>query len=208
MVRRPTRKRFVFVEGGGDNNDALRSECRRAFKKFLERAGLEGRLPRVIPCGGRRSAFDQFCTAVSSASDDDVIVLLVDSDASISAASPWEHVKQRQGDGWDKPDDATDDDLHLMVECMESWFLADKDVLAGFYGQGFAPNSLPANPEVENVSKPDVYSGLINATRQTMKGAYGKGTHSFKILALVDPAKVRGAAPFADRLLNHLHAVL
>jgi hypothetical protein len=32
---------YLYVEGGGDNN-TLVSECRTSFKKFLERAGLNG----------------------------------------------------------------------------------------------------------------------------------------------------------------------
>lgn len=206
MVRHPNRK--LFVEGGGNDNDALRSECRRAFRKLLERAGFSGRLPRIVACGGRTNAYRQFCTAFSVASDGEVALLLVDAEARVTVSSPWDHVKKRPGDGWDRPPDATDDHLQLMVVCMENWLLADKEALEEFYGQGFKKNSLPANPKVEEVSKADVYKGLKNATKDTKMRAYSKGAHSFRILALVDPAKVRGAAPFADRLLNHLDKVL
>ena len=200
--------RRLFVEGGGDDNEALKTECRRGFRKLLEKAGLVGRMPRIVACGGRKSAYDQFCTAMSGTAVDDVAVLLVDAEDAKTETSPWEHVKQRQSDGWKKPDGATDDDLHLMIECMESWFLTDKESLAEFFGQGFREASLPANPKVEEVSKSDVYNGLRSASKNTQKGAYGKGAHSFKLLALVDPAKVREAAPSADRFFKHLDNVL
>jgi hypothetical protein len=146
--------------------------------------------------------------SLNDAAHGDVAILLVDSEEPVTGNFPWEHVKARPGDGWDKPEAATDDHLHLMVECMESWFLADKEALEKFYGQGFKNNSLPAKPKIEEVSKSDVYRGLKDATKDTKKGEYGKGTHSFKILAIVDPAKVRDAAPSADRLLKHLDMVL
>jgi len=209
MVRRPERK--LFVEGGGDN-DALKTECRKGFRKFLEKAGLEGRTPRIIACGGRSRAYDQFRVAIDMAGDDDVFILLVDSEAPVAAPAesprPWGHVKNREGDGWDKPNGATDDDLHFMVECMESWFLADQQTLESFFGQGFRQGALPANPQVEKISKTDIYNGLKSATRDTQKGVYGKGAHSFKILAVIDPIKVREAAPYAARFLDHLDQVL
>ncbi len=206
MVKYP--KRRLFVEGGGNNNDALRTECRQGFATLLRKAGFEGRMPKIIACGGRQNAYEQFCTAFSDGSDADVAMLLVDAEEQVTVKSPWAHVKARQGDGWEKPTAATDDHLHLMVVCMESWFLADKDTLALFFGQNFRLESLPANPNVEQVSKADVYKGLENATKDTKKGVYGKSVHSFKILAFIDPTKVRSVAPSANRLLEHLGDVL
>ena len=207
MVGQPVRK--LFVEGGGDNNEALKSECRRGFSMLLEKAGFKGRMPRIIACGGRSNAYRQFCTALDKGGPDDVSVLLVDAEAAIAVgASPWDHVKTRKGDGWNKPEGASDDDLHFMVECMENWFLADKKALAEFFGSGFKSNSLPKKSNVEQLSKSDVYVGLENASKGTSKGKYGKGAHSFKILAAVEPAKIRASAPFAERLFQHLDLVL
>jgi len=209
MVRRSGKK--LFVEGGGDN-DALKAECRKGFREFLEKAGLKGRMPRIVACGGRSQAYSQFCVAIGEAANGDVFILLVDSEGPVStpadAAQPWDHVNNREGDGWDRPKGAVDDDLHFMVECMESWFLADKRALESFFGQGFREGALPANPRIEEISKADIYDGLKNATRETQKCSYGKGAHSFQILAIIDPTKVRDASPYAARLLNHLYQVL
>lgn len=46
----------VYVEGGGDRKD-LKSKCREGFRKFFEKAGLTGRMPRIVTCGGRRSGY-------------------------------------------------------------------------------------------------------------------------------------------------------
>ena len=62
-------------------------------------------------------------------------------------AGPWAHLRAR--DGWIRPADATDENAHLMVQCMETWFLADRDNLADYFGHGFNPNALPAREEIE-----------------------------------------------------------
>lgn len=49
----------VYVEGGGDS-DLLKRQCRGGFKEFFEKAGLKGRLPKVIPCGSREKRMTDF----------------------------------------------------------------------------------------------------------------------------------------------------
>ena len=169
----------LHVEEGGDRKP-LRTECRQAFREFLRKAGIAGRLPRIFASGGRQQAYDDFRHALGASRADDSVMLLVDSEGPVAAgAGPWRHLKDR--DGWDKPAGATDDHVHLMVQCMEAWFLADKDRLADFFGRGFNANALPRNPDAEKVAKNDVLNGLKNATRQCKrKGEYGKGRHSFR----------------------------
>ena len=198
---------YLYVEGGGDSK-ALRSACREGFRKLLERAGLGGRMPRIVACGGRGNAYDDFCTAMGDQGA--LSVLLVDAEALVTEMSPWDHVKARPGDGWDKPGGATDDHLHLMVQCMESWFLADRPAMRAFFGQGFQESALPAATAVaEAVGKIDLYARLAQATRNTKtKGAYGKGEHSFKLLATLDPALIRGASPWAERFFLTLDRLM
>ena len=195
----------IIVEGGGETK-LLRSKCRQGFSKFFSKTGMEHQKPSVIASGSRRSAFDDFCAAVHRAKKDEFIVLLVDSEDPIAAgSSPWQHLKAR--DSWNQPSDATDDQVHLMVQCMEAWFLADKDCLVAYYGNDFNQNALPARQDIENIAKNDVLNGLKNATRSGVsKGEYGKGQHSFDILAQIDPDKVVAASPHAKRLVDTLKA--
>ncbi len=194
----------LFVEGGGDDNNALKTECRRAFTALLERAGFKGRMPRIVACGGRREAFDQFCTAIDGG--ESLALLLVDSEAPVGQEDPWQHVAQRAGDQWLKPAGATAEQLHLMVQCMEAWFLADRRALGDFFGQGFNGSVLPPGSCVqEEVGKEDLYRKLKQATRNTKtKGSYGKGEHSFKLLARLDPDLIRQASPWAERFFVSL----
>ncbi|MGY8904400.1 MAG: DUF4276 family protein [Burkholderiales bacterium] len=201
----------LYVEGGGDTS-ALKTACREGFAKFITDAGLKNR-PRVVACGSRRDAFESFCTAIASS---EAAMLLVDSEDFVSADHqtnvdptkwlPWTHLKRRQGDGWEKPAGSSDTDCHLMVQVMESWFLADRDALASFFSNGFKDTQLPAaQRSIEGIAKLDVYACLQKATANCKtKAPYGKGEHSFKILAQIDPSKVTGASPWAKRFVDAL----
>lgn len=198
----------LYVEGGGDTH-LLRTACRKGFHEFLKKAGLAGCMPRVIACGGRKQAYDDFCTALCNGES---AMLLVDSEGPVDAQfskepqKPWQHLKNRPGDQWSKPTDASDDHCHLMVQCMETWFLADHQTLKAFFGQGFNGNALPEDSKaIEDVDKEKVYQSLESATKKCKtKAPYGKGEHSFKLLEQIDPAKVTEASAWAKRFVETL----
>lgn len=192
----------IYVEGGGDSK-ALRALCRRGFSEFIKKAGLRGRMPSIVACGPRGTAYDDFKTA--HAHEDGIAVLLVDAEGPVkSSTGAWQHLQE--SDGWKRPDRAGDDQCHLMVQIMESWFLADVDTLERFYGQTFRQGALPQNPNIEKVSKQDIERGLEQAMRGTNKGSYdkNKSKHGFEILAVLDPEKVMEASPYANRLIETL----
>ena len=202
----------VYVEGGGDSKTA-KTACRAGFSEFFQKAGLTGSMPRIVACGSRRNAYDSFCTAIDNGED---ALLLVDSEAPIAARfqdtdnnstwQPWRHLVERVADQWPKPAKATDIQCHLMVQCMESWFLADRNTLKSFFGQGFNESRLPAEANaIENVTKDQIFSSLANATSACKtKTKYGKGEHSFKLLANIDSTKIISASPWAKRLVDEV----
>jgi hypothetical protein len=197
----------IYVEGGGDYSQ-LKTLCRKGFSRFFERAGLQGKMPQIVACGSRRDAFSDFCTALKRSEPNVLPILLVDSEDRVTTASPWEHVAQRAGDQWTRPSAAKDAQLHFMVQCMEAWFLADRDAVRQFFGQGFIDNSLPAERQIESVGKAVVLDSLKLATRMCKtKSPYSKGEHAFQILANVDPSKVETASPYAKRLLDTLRSL-
>ena len=160
-------------------------------------------MPEIVACGSRRNAYDDFVTRHRhKASKSENAMLLVDAEEPVKKPDPWQHLKDR--DDWNRPAGATDDQCHLMVQAMESWFLADREALGEFYGQGFQSNALPRNPEIEAVPKKEAEVGIRRATRNTRKGTYDKGSHSFEILAIIDPTKVTNASPYAKRFFNVL----
>lgn len=200
----------LFVEGGGDNK-ALRTAARKAFQSFLTKAGLAGRLPRVIACGGRGEAYNDFVSALAELRPGDRAYLLVDSEGPVTVGASedaaWSQVGSRQGDEWERPTPRHTDHLHLMVQVMESWFLADRRTLAEYYGNGFEEARLPASTRpIEQVPKTEVEPALDRAARHTKKGGYAKGRDSFTLLERIDPDLVRAASPWAQRLIAALDA--
>ena len=159
-------------------------------------------MPKVVACGGRDNAYGKFKAALSQSNQ--TVLLLVDAEGPVTTNVPWQHVKDR--DGWNRPGGATDDQCHLMVQVMESWFLADRGALGAFYGQGFRESRLPQNQNIEQIPKQDVFDRLESATKDTSKGSYNKGKHSFDILGNLDPEKVVNASPHAKSFIEALRA--
>ena len=159
-------------------------------------------MPKVIPCGSREKTYDRFCTAINDTKDDSFIVLLVDSEAAaVSGDSPWEHL--RKCDNWTQPSAAADDSAQLMVQCMEAWFVADRQSLSDYFGKEFKAAALPAR-DVETIAKDDFEPMLKQATKSCSKGSYNKGRHSFELLGCLEPNKVMESSPHARRLIDAL----
>lgn len=195
----------IYVEGGGDSRQ-LKADCREGFRKFFENAGLAGRMPRVYACGSRNTAFDRFRTKLAKSEVEKTsVLLLVDSEEPVQGQGPWSHLERR--DRWKRPTGADDDNVHLMVQCMESWFLADAERVAAFFGQDFKISNLPKNPNIEEVTTSEVASILKEATKQCNSGPYSKGRHSFRVLAVICPERVAAASPYARRLLDVVAAL-
>jgi hypothetical protein len=92
------------------------------------------------------------------------------------------------------------DSIFWMVQIMESWFLADVDALKALFGGSLSKG----NPNVEEIPKADVLERL----RKAANGEYHKVKHGAKLLALIDPARVRKAAPHCDRMFTVILARL
>jgi len=190
----------IYVEGGGEQN-STKSNCRQAFRLFFEKVIPSGSF-KVIASGGRSRAFKDFCTALKQHAAD-FNILLVDSEAPVTR-SVWDHVRAREGDQWQRPAGAKDDQAHLMVQSMEAWILADRDVLIEYYGPAFLKNALPNQTNVELISKTDVLKVLEHASRSTTKGSYHKTCHGFDLLERIRWERVRDASQHASDLFEVL----
>ena len=132
-------------------------------------------------------------------------MLLVDSEDAVAPAhSAWQHLKSR--DNWDRPNGATDGQAFLMVQVMETWFLADTALLRSYFGPSFREAHLRAWPALEQVSKADVVNALEGATAGCDK-RYSKGKVSYELLARVNPALVEAACPHVQSLLDRLRTL-
>jgi len=185
----------IYVEGGPQGS--AKSNCRQAFRALFEKVVPHGSFT-VIASGDRGGAFKDFCLALEKHRDD-YVLLLVDADEEVTS-KPWEHLRSRQGDQWRAPEGSQDEQAHLMVQMMESWFLADKEMLSEYYGKGFVAGSLPRRENIELIAKKDVLTALANATRNSQKGEYHKTRHGFDLIECLSPDLLRTGSKHADRL--------
>jgi len=193
-------KVLIYVEGGGERGGAV-TNCRIAFTTFFSKV-IPPRSFKVIASGSRSNAYKDFCATLKT-NRSDYIVLLVDSEEKVTTG-PWQHLATRKGDKWRRPANAHADQAHLMVQAMEAWFLADRQTLTAYYGQGFLVGSLPGQPDIELIPKKDVVIALRHASSKTQKGEYHKTRHGFDLLEQIDPQRVRTASHHADRLFAML----
>jgi hypothetical protein len=208
VVTRSRGRRVLIVEGGGDHNPSLQSECREAFCKLQESAGLTGRLARVYAAGGRKAAYDLFCAELAKAKEGDIVVLLVDAEEIVTAATRWQHVKDREGDGWDLPAGAGEEHLHFMAVVMETWLLADPAALGAVFGNQFDATKITSWTALETVPKGAIYAAMKKATASQDKPhcAYDKGAHSFKALKAASARNIEARCPSAKALFDYLRS--
>lgn len=173
----------IYLEGGGDSKD-LHTLCRKGFRKLIENCGFTGYMPRLVACGGRDSAFDDFKIAHANKSNSDYVAMLIDSEDPLTDSDAWEHLKER--DGWNRPLDSEDDQVLFMTTCMETWIVADRDALTKHYGSKLQKSALPPLVDLESRSRHDVQNDLFHATRDC-SNAYKKGKRSFAVLEKLSP---------------------
>jgi hypothetical protein len=197
----------IYIEGGGDSKDT-KAFLRQGMSAFLSDLVSEAREKRLkwnlVVCGGRNATFDAFQTSVKQ-NPGAFNVLLVDSECPVQNA-PWVHLHAR--DHWECPLGVTEDHCQLMVQTMEAWFIADLDTLAQFYGAGFYANSIPKNPDVEQIPKSQLEPSLKAATRNTKKGEYRKIHHAARLLELINAEKVRTSSHHCNRLFEVIRSKL
>ena len=184
----------IYVEGGGDSKEE-KIRCRQGFRKLLEKSGFAGQMPGITACGGRESVYQAFCTAISARGRQDLYpILLVDSEDPVQNAdddpdSPaaWTHLESR--DGWARPNRVNPDQAQLMVTCMETWIMADRDALKSVFGAALQQNALLSLDSLEGRNRHEVQDALEHATRNCgWDRAYRKGRRSFQVLERLSPA--------------------
>lgn len=192
----------IYIEGGGDGPE-LDQSFREGWTAFFVNAGFEGRMPRPVRGKGRKRTYDLYQTALRNRKPNELPLLLVDSEDLVAGGNTeWQHLKSR--DDWNKPSGAGDQDAFLMVCCMETWFLADREALKRFFHGCWRDSALPQWPDLEKVPKADVFAKLALATAACGRKSYAKGKRSFEMLKVIDPALVEKECPGAKRLMDRL----
>lgn len=197
----------LYIEGGGDSS-VQDTEFRAGWTAFFKRAGLDAlrKMPRPIRGGGREQTFDAYCTAVKTRKAGELPLLLVDSEDVVQAGhDAWQHLKAR--DKWTKPQDAGKEDAFLMITCMETWFIADREALKDFFKGCWNDKALPKWTNLEKVERKKAFAALEKATATCGDRQYAKGKVSFELLKVIDPKKIADTIPSAKALLDRLRKV-
>ena len=191
----------VYMEGGGDSEEG-KARLRQGMAEFVRKV-VSQKKPgwKVVACGSRNDAHDAFLNA-NKTSPETFNVLLVDSEDPVAhPPSTRTHLQQR--DGW-KLTGISDESIHLMIQVMETWIIADPDAVATYYNQGFLKNALPRAHNLESIKKERIYGALKHATAKTQKGEYHKIGHAAALLEAITPDIVRRRCPSCDRLFATL----
>lgn len=165
-----------------EGNKRLRAPMSQFIRKITGPIDL-----KITPCNSKDDAIKQ-CVK------DEAAMLLIDSDDE-DLHSLMVRVRSQIG---------TANHPFFMVRVMESWFLADRQMLANYYGRGFNIGNLRGDSNIENIPKGDVEQRLHNATRECAKGSYDKGKHAPGLLERLDPNAVYAACPNFALLIDYL----
>ena len=154
---------------------------------------------KLVCCGSRDEAHRAFQNALRNG-DDGIVVLLVDAEGPVEA-QPRAHLHAR--DGWDLTD-IDGQSVHLMVQMMEAWIVADADALRSYYGSASTRARYRERMILERVGKPTLENSLQRATERTQKGRYKKIAHASDLLKRIDAEQVKARCRHCGRLFDEL----
>lgn len=213
----------LYIEGGGradpdpaemdraamvdDNAEAFR----RGWQIFFNKAGIDGQMLEIAVGGGQQEAFALFNSQLNRYVEHEETepkpLLLVDSEEPVAAGyTVWEHLQTRLQHRFQRPANADDQSAFMMVQAMETWFVADSPALQRFFDSSLDTSVLQNSSPLEAIPKEDALDMLRQATLRCRRH-YSKGRRSYGILAEIDPALVAAACPHASELLDYLHGL-
>ena len=213
----------LYIEGGGradpdprqmsrtamvdDNAEAFR----RGWQSFFNKAGADGQMLEIIVGGGQQEAFalfnSQLSRYVGQEETEPKPLLLVDSEEPVAGGhTVWDHLQTRHQHRFLRPTAADDHSAFIMVQAMETWFIADPRALRRFFDSSLDTSDFQNLPPLETILKGDALETLQKATLRCRRH-YSKGRRSYGLLAEIDPETVAVACPHAQELLNYLRGL-
>jgi len=201
---------YIYLEGGARGADSkyLNIRCQEAFHKLLDRMGFVGRKPRLVACGSRSAVYDRFVIEHSQNLARYVAMWIDSEEPMANPDAAWAHLGTvTTVPQWAQPAGAQDNQVLFMTTCMETWIVADRDVLSDHYGSDLQESALPPLVDLEKRGRHDVQAKLEHATRNCTN-AYEKGKRAFEILGKLTPANLEQYLPSFVRVRRILTAEL
>ena len=140
--------------------DANAEAFRRAWQMFFSKAGVDGQMLEIAVGGGQHEAFALFSSQLDRYVKDEETeprpLLLVDSEEPVAAGhTVWEHLRTRVQHRFQQPAEADDDSAYMMVQAMETWFIADPPALQRFFDSSLDTSVFQNSSPVETILKED-----------------------------------------------------
>ena len=172
----------IVFEGSSD----LRSGYSQLFQAHRDRARAK-RLRFKLVAGGPRTEtikdFLRFCSTEPSSLN----VLLIDSEGPVTDTVRYISDSIRSLSVWNAGGFCSDEQLHLMVQAMEAWFVADPQSLRRHFGRDYNTRALPSPQAAETVSAADLVTairrGLPHSRRRR---GYDKVSDGVELLRWID----------------------
>ncbi len=189
----------IYIEGGGAT-PRQRAPLRVAFTALF--AEVSAKIEKknwklqLTLLGSGSEAFKAFSADARRLKHGDALLLLIDAEYPLST-DPLEHIRTRLK--W-PTDGLPPEDIHLMVQTMETWLVSNPTALADFYGPGFRADKLPQRTALEEEPKADCLHKLEQASAGARAGKYHKGDHSAKLLKRLRWSDICTRLPSAARL--------
>lgn len=198
---------LVYIEGEGGGRTSrkrnyLDGEFRRAWRQFLQPLvdHAKNMSFRCIAGRGGGSTTDRFATPLPD-QNGALRILLIDSEGPVKDASkPWNALQQK------RPTWADDRNCFLMVQCLETWLLADVNSLRTHYNSHkkcFQDNQLKKWPNLEAVARKTLQGALEQATSRCTN-PYGHADGNL-LIAIVDRKQLM-KLPSVTRLFRDFEA--
>ncbi len=193
----------IIAEGGGKGTGTqsiLKNGMNQFFRAISEQARDNGFQLKLAVCGSRNKTFRDFHIALKDTNNSHVF-LLVDSDGPINKGR-LDYLAETAG--FKNLSGAEEHFIHLMIQTMEVWIMADGNALAVYYGQQFARNALPKAGNLETIAKSDLDACFKRAIAQTRKPEYDKIHDAAALLSRINPAIVQSRCPSARRFFEEV----
>ena len=197
----------IYMEGGGPRSGgraSLRGGMNDFLKPLVDAARRRSIRWKLVCCGPREEAYRRFRSAIRDADPDEATVLLVDSESPVGEL-PRAHLHRE--DGWDLAF-ASDNAIHLMVQVMETWIVADAEAVAEYFGVSAKAAKLPVRQDLEQETKSKVLKALRTLAARARKGSYVKIQHGSALLRRIDSAKVRARCSHCDCMFKELGRII
>ena len=182
------------------------SNLRLGFHKLFEPHVNHARQKRIrfnlIAGGSRAEAIKDFLRSCRL-QPSNVNILLIDSEGPIPDTTTAIQSLRAQS-FWDGSVDCDDDQVNLMVQAMEAWFIADPQALINHFGQDFSVKALPSPQNAESVSPSELTIAIRKALRNSSRRHYDKVTDGTKLLQGVNHVQVGQYCRHFQRLMDYL----